>query len=139
MSATDPVVIGFSGTRAGMTPLQTAAVVDTLRQHRFAIVHHGDCVGADEELHEISKQLGFYVIVHPPKNSAFRAFCRGDEILPPDSYYNRNQAIVDVCAFLIAAPKTMSRVGGTWDTIRRAQRADKPVLLHKPDGKTIVP
>lgn len=94
--------------------------------------HHGDCVGGDEEAHEIALALGFRIVVHPPLNRSKRAFCTGAfQVLKPKSYITRNHDIVDVCRLLIAAPKTEEEElrSGTWATVRYARKLGLPVLL----------
>lgn len=46
------------------------------------------------------------------------------------AYYARNQQIVDSSHFIVAF--TEKQKGGTWDTIKRARRAGKPVKVIKP-------
>jgi hypothetical protein len=45
-------------------------------------------------------------------------------------YYERNQRIVDGCDMLVAF--TEKDHGGTWDTIKRAVKANKPVKIIRP-------
>jgi hypothetical protein len=47
-----------------------------------------------------------------------------------ERYYARNQKIVDDCDLLVAFTERES--GGTWDTIKRARKAGKPVKIVKP-------
>jgi phosphoribosylpyrophosphate synthetase len=46
------------------------------------------------------------------------------------AYYQRNQIIADECDLLVAF--TEKQRGGTWDTIKRARKANKPVKIIEP-------
>jgi hypothetical protein len=50
------IAIGFTGTRYGMTPDQRSAIArliaETAGPEPF-FAHHGDCIGADAEFHEL--------------------------------------------------------------------------------------
>lgn len=100
-------------------------------------LHHGDCVGADAEVHEIAEAFGSVTIVsHPPKIDRLRARCVADEEREPLPYHVRNRAIVDESSLLIAAPKGPESVGsGTWQTVRYAWAQKKPVIVAWPDGQ----
>ena len=45
------MIIGFTGSRKGMTGEQAAVVMRLLLSATEG--HHGDCVGADEQFHEM--------------------------------------------------------------------------------------
>lgn len=49
-----------------------------------------------------------------------------------DRYYERNQKIVDESDLIVAF--TEKEYGGTWDTIKRARKAGKPVKIIKPSA-----
>lgn len=125
------LVIGFTGTRKGMTDSQLAEVEKVLSaykgNHRLPQFHHGDCIGSDAQAHSIAKDLGYWVVVHPPINPEYRAYCEGDQILKPLPYIVRNHAIVDACEILIATPAEVHEVlrSGTWATIRYARTMNR--------------
>lgn len=137
--------IGFTGTQDGMVPWQKEALESYLRQalHGYPpseahFFHHGDCVGADAEAHEIAHALGFRVIIHPPKVSTKRAFCvlwSGDQYRPVADYLARNRCIVNECRTLIAAPKASQEElrSGTWATVRYARKAKKNIVILLPE------
>lgn len=132
--------VGFTGTRRGMTETQRTTVSDMLAKAPGAVVHHGDCVGADADFHAISAGLGHGIVIHPPDESRHRAFCRTDgfldEVLDPLPYLVRNRAIVRASAVLIATPFEASEqpTGGTWFTIAYARQRNMPVRVVWPDG-----
>jgi hypothetical protein len=128
--------IGFTGTQLGMSAHQK----ETLRQVLTAatlqgdpvIFHHGDCVGADAEAHEIALAAGCEVIIHPPIRRIKRAYCQGaKEIREPKDYIPRNHDIVDESIGLIASPKSNQEElrSGTWATVRYARKINKRVIL----------
>jgi hypothetical protein len=65
------IVIGITGTREGATPAQ----LDELRSHiaqiyahngvNATVLHHGDCVGVDEQAHDIAREYDMLIEVHP--------------------------------------------------------------------------
>ncbi len=114
-----------------------ARIIQTLSKGRAVWLHHGDCVGADAQAHEISLGAGCQIYLHPPDVDDFRAFCQGADIvwaLRP--YLKRNEDIVKASAMLVATPgEFKERVrSGVWSTVRKARKARKPVLTVWPDG-----
>jgi len=98
---------------------------------------HGDCVGADEDAHNIATELGVPTIIYPPIKSEFRAFCKSEHILPEQDYMTRNKGIVEACEFLVACPMTQKETlrGGTWFTVRHARKIGKQVRILWPKGE----
>lgn len=145
MNDTKDRVISFSGTRKGMTSVQKDAVREILSKARPQQVRHGDCVGADEEFHQIaSMELGIPTVIHPPVKEVLRAFCKPvthfpgqvDKILEPKEYLERNRELVDNSGILIACPADEKRNDrtGTWYTVRYAINQNRPVILITPEG-----
>jgi len=130
------VRIGFTGTRQGMTPAQQRALRDLLAAHRGAVLHHGDCIGADAQAHDIAVELGFSVVIHPPDDARQRAFKSAPHIRTPKPYLVRNKHIVRETELLIAAPAEFieQHRSGTWSTVRFARRLGRPVRIILPDG-----
>lgn len=137
------VHIGFTGTQNGMTSPQIMAAVHLVERLGATDLHHGSCVGADEELHRGVMFGGLdhlRIHSHPSTLWAKRAECYLREGLdipygakPP---LERNRDIVDACEALIAAPKESAETlrSGTWATIRYCRKVGKPVLIVWPDG-----
>lgn len=125
--------LGFTGTRRGMTDAQKARVAE--KSAPFAEVHHGDCVGADADMHAIARAAGQRVVVHPPTDPKLQACLTGDVTAPAKPYLDRNRDIVDEADVLIATPaESGPSTGGTWFTIRYAFKLGRPVLIVWPDG-----
>jgi len=130
-------IVGFTGTRYGMTAAQWEAV-DRLLGELFAReLHHGDCVGADADAHAIAKKRQLRIVIHPPLQEEHRAFCRdADVIAPTKSHFARNRDIVERAAVLIATPyeSEVQLRGGTWYTVGYARKVGRPVHVVWPDG-----
>jgi hypothetical protein len=126
--------IGFTGTSQGMTSKQKAIVRNLLLGEEE--LHHGDCIGADAEVHEIANGFKILVVIHPPTNPKARAFCEAaSETREPLPYLDRNHVIVDETDALVAAPRGPEvQRSGTWATIRYALKQGKPVFIVLPDG-----
>lgn len=136
------IVVGFTGTRAGMTPLQRAFVAGFLLDH-VAEAHHGDCEGADEQFHALCRRAGVPVVLHPPTAGDRRAWCDGavrtEKALP---FLDRNKEIVKASTVLIAAPKEgreppPGRGQGTWSTVRFARSRRGAIRVVMPDGSLL--
>lgn len=137
--------IGFTGTRQGMTPQQRTSLSFVLRAFiqtdgvdRLPF-HHGDCIGADSEAHDIARDLNCFITIHPPTKSSLRAYRGGDFVHAAEDYMDRNRAIVSACDVIIACPKEYDTVrrSGTWATMRFAKRAGKSVVMIRPDGEVV--
>lgn len=125
--------IGFTGTQIGMSERQRIEFYRQMIRHMPDEFHHGDCIGADTDAHNlVVPMLDTRIVIHPPTKSAKRSFLRADETLPTKPYIERNHDIVDAVDLLIAAPKN-ERVeelrSGTWATIRYARKTGKPVII----------
>ena len=130
------MVIGFTGTQQGMNYKQRNSVLMYLRSIKFDEVHHGDCIGADQDFHHLVLRYfpEIRVIGHPPVIPAKRAFCIFSEERAPKPYLDRNRQIVAECDLLIACPKetTEQTRSGTWATVRYARQAKKQVQVFPP-------
>lgn len=134
-------VIGFTGTRYGMTIDQRRTVCELLTRDGITEVHHGDCVGADADFHQLANGWRHHIVIHPPTDEKLRAFCDGTDVVHhvAKPYLDRNRDIVDACDQLIATPKEdgepFGKGGGTWYTIRYAREIGKRVAIVYPDGE----
>lgn len=89
------------------------------------VIVSGGAPGVDEAAAHYGKMYGFEVIEKMPEI----ADCNTREEYRI-RYYERNQRIVDSCHLLVAF--TEKDYGGTWDTVKRAKRAGKPVKIIRP-------
>lgn len=150
--------LGFTGTKEGMTSAQKKSVYDVIRS--FANVttssgkglihmelHHGDCIGADEDFHRIGLDLGVpRIVIHPPLIPKYRAYCdkidSGDTLVIVEkeyAYLTRNHHIVDAgLTVMVGTPKAEHEElrSGTWSAIRYAQKQHVPLVIVYPNGVT---
>lgn len=130
--------IGFTGTQNGMTSLQKEILNYFLSKCKGEF-HHGDCIGADAEAHDIAEKY-LEPVIHPPIIQSKRAFKKAKRIATPLPYLVRNKIIVSETDELIAAPKEFEEQmrSGTWSTIRHAKKLKKRVAIIYPNGSWIV-
>lgn len=131
------IKIGFSGTRHGMPELQWWGVRKLLSNYRYLDIefHHGDCVGADAQAHDMAVEDHAVIVIHPPINPVMRAYRKSDRLMPMKRYIERNRAIVSECDVLIAAPRSETEDNsGTWSTIRFARLMKKKIWIVSPKG-----
>jgi hypothetical protein len=129
--------LGFTGTRKGGTQQQLRAMRRLIGKLWPQHVHHGDCLGADDQFHLICRELHVpAIILHPPDRGDHRAFCHGDAVWPPKSYLERNRDIVDSSELMLVVPKTADEQlrSGTWATFRYAKSLKKKIIVIDPDG-----
>lgn len=140
-----PLHLGFSGTRYGMTLLQRRAVYRVFRWYRdnrnAITVHHGSCVGADAEAHDIARMLGLAVALHPgvsaDGSSPLRAECamlEGERVWMPRDFRTRNAAIAACTGVLVAAAGDDTEDRGTAHAISCAVKLERPVVVASADG-----
>lgn len=129
-------IVGFTGTRNGMTSKQKASVRRALKGADEA--HHGDCVGADEQFHDIAHSMGIPIVIHPPNDPKLRARCQNAKLVKkPKPYLDRNKDIVHDSSLMLGAPKEgveprPGRGQGTWSTIRYARQLGKELKVIFP-------
>lgn len=134
-----PKNIGFSGTQKGMTPQQRTKIKKILKKKRIKELHHGDCIGADEQVHNIATWLQIPIWVHPPDKENKRAFCLHARFKAmPKPYLERNKDIVNASNLMLFTPaeRAEQKRSGTWSTIRYARKQKKNHIIVFPDGTT---
>lgn len=134
------MIIGYTGTRMGMTPTQQEVLMAQLHRLGATELHHGDCQGGDAQAHAISRQLGLRIVGHPPIGDGLRAFCVCDEMREPKDFLLRNRDIVQDTRILLGTPDGPERVrSGTWSALRFAKRSGRPWMIIAPDGDVTEP
>lgn len=136
-------VAGFTGTRRGLTSFQRANLMSLLVELAPRAAHHGDCAGADVEMHLLCVGLQIPVFIHPPDDPRFRGHCHflGDgrmveKVFEEKPYLVRDRDIVVASDYLVACVKgPWERRSGTWTTVGYAEAAGIPVFLLHPDGR----
>lgn len=138
--------LGFTGTRAGLTPGQIFALRQVIANAECIV--HGDCIGADAEAHSIALEITaahperpVLIRIRPCNLANQRAFCRGaTACFPPEPPMVRNEKIVaesDAMVACVSSNERSSPRSGTWATIRRARAARKPLLVLWPSGMLV--
>ena len=134
--------VGFTGTRSGMTPEQMQALRKLLLSYDYLEFHHGDCIGADDEAHAIVTAGHDHVttIIHPPIDDSKRAWCVGDIVKPPKTYFARNRDIVQATDITIGTPFGPKGVpaGGTWYTLDYSVKTKHATIIIWPNGDVIL-
>jgi len=135
-------IVGFTGTRKGMTKEQKDSVTLLLLQVNASEVHHGGCYGADIDFDDICYylKLGVARVVHPSDlngtHGRWHETSRVREEFPP---LERNYHIVEESDTLIAAPSSRVEAvrSGTWHAVRYARRRKKLLYIVYPDGDVV--
>ena len=127
--------IGFTGSRSGLNDEQRKNIITFLdnNKEKSIEVHHGDCVGGDQDFHEICEKYdNITIYIHPPKDDKLRAFCKSNNIFVKKDYLIRNRDIVNSCSILIACPYTKIEElrSGTWSTVRYARKNNKEIHIY---------
>jgi len=126
------MIVSFTGTQEGMTFNQKKRFKTYLRILEPSEFHHGDCVGADAEAHDIAYSLGIPIYIHPPTNQDKRAWKENEVVkYPQKPYLKRNMDMAQICDVLIACPKEHQEVlrSGTWATVRYARNYSKDLVI----------
>jgi hypothetical protein len=132
----DPIRLGITGTRQGMTEYQFSELTEFLRAFPSDTeFHHGDCVGVDVEAAALARSMGMLIVCHPPNNPSNRGFYGGDEMRTPRSYLERNRNIVLSSDVLLVVPAESQQQprGGTWYTYNFAGKCAVPRVLFLPE------
>ena len=136
--------IGFTGTREGMSIEQRKAVKMLLNKletlYDITELHHGDCVGADTDMHDIMVSSGrdVKIKIHPPLNDTQRAYCKGDTYFKKKEFLERDRYIVEKSNVMIATPSSKTEIkrgSGTWYTIRYAKKQKVKLYIVYPSGE----
>lgn len=130
--------VGISGTRAGMTPEQRLTVFRLFESYGpVDVLHHGDCIGVDAQVHAIACERKLRTVAHPCTITSQRAFTVNDVEYEAIAPLDRNRKIVAYSEFIIIVPKEFDeqyRGSGTWATYRYAKQAGKKGVIVFPDG-----
>lgn len=133
--------IGITASRYGITVAQTALLTSALRMLKDVrgakYLHHGDCVGGDQQAACIARDLGYTIVGHPPIAGGFRAIFPSDEEREPAEYKERDRALVDEVDLLIGCPGTDAPRprSGTWYTVGYATGTGVRTAVILPDGR----
>lgn len=127
------VVVGFTGTREGMSVTQKIgvrrALSDLVAKHTTLVGLHGDCIGADAEFEELCAALDIPTYCYPCElygrmDHKFRANTSAVILEGPTQPLHRNEEIVNNSRYLLAAPLNGRKDGEIQFTISRARQRD---------------
>lgn len=96
------ISIGFTGTREGLNLNQKTKIIELLNKYtdHTIDVYHGDCLGADTDFHKLcvdfrnNNDVKLTITIMPPDKTIMRGFNKGDIIMKPKPYLERNNDIV---------------------------------------------
>jgi hypothetical protein len=130
-------VAGFTGSKNGMAQKQKFAIIRLLIELRPTTLHHGDCVGADEQIDGVCATMGIVRVAHPGDIVEMRANCQCELAHEPMPCLQRNKLIVATVDYLLAAPSASHEVlrSGTWATVRYARAAGIPIWVASRAGE----
>lgn len=134
------MIVGFTGTQDGMTQDQRLAFQNLLASlvvgARARQLHHGNCIGADDEAVEDAHALRLFTVAWPGPSMKKRGTRVSSDTRSALPYLVRNKIIAREVDVLIAAPKQETEIvrSGTWATVRYAREAGKPIYIIRPDG-----
>jgi hypothetical protein len=135
-------ILGFTGTRKGMTPEQERTVRDLIQGLSLQSAHHGACHGADRQFHRLVLERAMHVGLWP-SNDEQLAWARQAAGISNKVYVHqtfppltRNRMVVERVVQMCATPSTMreKQRSGTWATIRYSRNIGRPVAICWPDG-----
>lgn len=127
--------IGITGSRNGVSDAALDRFKRLMNANNVDEIHHGDCKGTDEIIHNLYCEK-VKMVIHPPKNSSLRAYCQSDDIKECYDYLERNNNIVEQVDVLVAFPDSYEEKlrSGTWYTIRRAKNFGMQCIIIFKDG-----
>lgn len=137
------MIIGFTGTRAGMSHEQIVTVIKILMRifgaslFQRPMALHGDCVGADADFDALCRGLGMPTTCRPCTLEKLRAYTPAAVIAEPTAPMMRNKDIVDDADVMIACPLTEEPIphSGTWATIGFSEKKKVDLHIVYPDGR----
>jgi hypothetical protein len=132
-----------TGTRAGMTKSQKDALQTIIGKLHPTLktLMHGDCVGSDASAHTIARGAGLAIELFPCNLTNQRANC--ETIMGVTTIHSvanplaRNNVMVEQSDLTVAFPrsrKEQKRGSGTWQTVRRCKKVQKPLIVVYPEG-----
>lgn len=134
--------VSFTATRKGLTVQQLRTATKLLPDLTPTAVHHGCCRGGDTQLHYLVTKLFPLIEIHRhwPRDNRQTTACTSETNplidYAPKTFLDRDLDIAEAGSILVACPAEVTEVlrSGTWTTVRRAWRLQKPVILLWPGG-----
>ena len=140
------MILGFTGTRKGMTRQQENAVAEYLQRNTVIKHLNGACAGADREM--------FWLVINRCEQAEVTllpgdldqwywarwvsSICKQHKVTVAkwQTYQTRNRKIVNGSNKLLATPKENHEIArsGTWSTVRIARKAGLVPVIVWPNG-----
>lgn len=147
-------ILGITATRKGIRFAQAEAFKKIFLSILPTQLHHGACVGGDEDAVLCADQIWrddkvafpIIIVAHPGKsasdsgserpNRSEISIANSNIVFPEKGYFARNRDIVNASTVMIAFPpcKPMPKSGGTTYTYNYAIKQGKPTWIAWPDG-----
>lgn len=131
--------VGFIGDRGRLTSNQLVAVRFLLQGFGVVEVHHGDELGADEDIHRLADGLRAWRMVHPRCDGPDGAGFQRDVVFPPRPYPRSDHEIVDAAGAVILAPAVIFPDGDTSprtvEALRYGRSKNRTIVVVTPTGK----
>lgn len=146
------MILGFTGTRRGLTPAQLAALPSVIAALPDRVLH-GGAIGADEQFDRWLLQHGMnpqHIHVLPCEAERERFWIERQyveltvhphplhlrKVYATQKALVRNELIARECDHLLACPAGMTEElrSGTWATVRYARKAGRALTILWPDG-----
>ncbi len=131
--------LGITASRNGITEKQKEAFLDWLKEQDIDMVHHGCCIGGDEEIHDIIREFNEEILIfgHPAiVASKYKSDCKCDIWWVIKKPLDRNHDIVNSSEIMAAFPAGPEIIrSGTWATIRYTKKMYKKLYIFWPDGE----
>src|ERR1700679_3513723 len=101
------MIIGFTGTRYGLTLSQRRALDSVFAARPGTSFHHGGCVGAARAAALLMRSFVTRIVLHPgPESDAYFLTVISDERREPKPHLARNRDIVAASDLIVACPAT---------------------------------
>ena len=131
--------LGVTGTRKGMTDAQRKAILRIFTEIKQGVheLHHGDCVGVDNQVAVLADLFLFDTVCHPPLKDDLRAFHHSTERREKKSYLERDRDIANEADMLFVIPYEEENTGegGTWYTNNYAEKTGTSRTIIYPSGR----
>lgn len=133
--------VGITGTQRGLTFAQYETATELLGElDSPPDLHHGGCIGADEQIARLTKRLWPHARLFCYRGHTRDKWAELDSsttfVGEPTDNLRRNRVIVLAVERVWAFPGEKDEVlrSGTWATIRYAKKVKRPLWVVFPDG-----
>ena len=132
--------IGLAATCEGLSLVQAhelGKILTVLRQRGAVELHHGVCIGGDDQANTLAHEAGYRTVGHPLVNGRYCDHTDCDEYRRPLHRDSFDDVIVRETDLLLAFPRTDAEQyvnSNVWLTIRRAGKRGMPRLVVLPGG-----